>query len=162
MSDNATPNKVGRSQDYDGNILMNWVLWVLTSIQSTALLVKTGMMAYDSDKDKVVVKTSTAVRELLFREQEIEQDLGFDVLPSDDRKLNWITTTEGLNVTINNDLPDGFYSEYYNCGPGTVSFYAGTLTTVNFPDGYVLAADKICTVFKRANGTVYLKGELTT
>lgn len=157
----AKTRKIGQNQDHGGNELRNFVLWLRTTAQLGAALVKNGMMAFDSTTQKVVVLSDDTLHEVLYKETQIEKTLSFTIASTDDRNLLWLSISAGGTVTIDT-LPDDFYCEFYNAGAAPVSFVAGT-ATVNFPDGYILEQNKICTVMKRnSNAQIYVKGELTS
>lgn len=157
----AKPKYIGQNEDHDGNEIRNFVLWLLTSAQALLKTFKVGQVYFDTDKEKVCVKVTDEVRELVYKEQQKEITSAYTILAADDRKLIWITSNTGFEITVN-ELPDDFYCEFYNAGSGSINFISGTATT-NFPEGYILAPDKYCTILKRnSTETVYLIGNLTS
>lgn len=161
------PKNIGFDTDHRGHIISNFVLWPISTVNSLIKLLKAGHIAFDTDKKVPIVRTTAtdtedAIREINLRELEREVTDDYTIIPADDRRTIWASSSTGLNVTVDDTLPDGFYTEIYNAGAGAVNVLAGT-ATVNFPDGYILQQNKICTIFKRrSNGEFYVKGELTT
>ena len=157
----AKPKYIGQNQDHDGNELRNFVLWLLTTAQTITKLIKTGHIGYDTQKDKVVVKTSTDLKELAFRESQIEKTSSFTVDSTYDRAEVFISSATPVTVTVN-AVSNDFQCQFINIGAGSATFSAGT-GTLSTPDGTILAQNKVSTLIKRnASGTIYLKGELTS
>ena len=76
--------------------------------------------------------------------------------------LIWCNSAATITITINDDLGQAFFCEFYNKSVGQVVFVSGT-ATVKYPDGTKLEEDKVCTLLKVLNTNEHkLKGELTT
>ena len=152
---------VALNEDHDGLEIRNFKLWLMTTAQSVVRLVASGLIGFDTDKQKVVVYADGAVKELTFLEDQKEITDDYTILTSDNRACVFINTGIGKEITIDT-LPDDFYCELFNVGINSVTIAAGT-ATVQFPDGYILEAGKYCTLLVRnSTGVVYVKGELTS
>lgn len=160
MGASDKPYGIDLDVDHGGNELRNFVLWLLTTAQTITKLIKTGHVGYDTQKDRLVVKTSTGLKELAFRESQSEKSASFTLDSTYDRAEVFIASASAVTITVDT-LPDGFQCQFYNIGPAPVNFVAGT-ATINTPDGYILNQDKVSTVIKRTlTSQVYIKGELT-
>lgn len=153
----AKEKNIGQNTNHDGNEIRNFVLWLMTTIQSAAKLLKVGQLGFDTQKEVVLVKTTSEIRELVYREKQKEVGANYTILPADDRSLIFLTA--GVTITIDNTLPDGFYCEICSL-VGPSEFHSGT-ATVNYPNGYILGSNKVATLLKRnSNSNYYLFGEL--
>jgi len=153
---------IGQDVDHDGNAVRNFVLWLLTTANVALKVIKEGMIAFDTQRNVVVIHDGTSVRDLVYKETQEEVTDDYTPQSSDYRGLVIINKGTAVTITVDDIDIDGYYCELFNVGAGPVTISAGT-ATVNFPDGSILETNKVCTIFKRdSNGEYYVKGELTT
>ena len=157
----AKTKYIGQHENHDGLEIRNFLLWLLTTAQVVAKVITTGHIAFNTTKDRVVVKTSDAVRELAYIEQQHEVNANVTIDDTYDRSEVFISSSTPVTITVNT-VSDDFQCQFFNIGAGSATFTAGT-ATLSTPDGTILAQNKVSTLIKRnLNSTVYLKGELTS
>lgn len=103
--------------------------------------------------------TLAQLNDLLVNPQK-EVDDTYTVVAGDSKYTIFLNKATAFNVTIDTIAVANFECDFINIGAGTVTFVDGT-ANLNYPDGLVLAPNRVCALMKFLNNNEYwLKGEL--
>lgn len=119
----------------------------ITSLQESSVYTAGAGLALDANE---------------FRAVNLQKEItsSYSIEDADNKHTIFINSATPVTITFNALTIPNFECSFYNLGAGSVTFADGT-AVVGYPDGTVLATNKVCALLRVLSTTIYkLKGEL--